>query len=188
MIKDKSGKSLTEEKDVIKRWTECCSELYNYEANGDPTVLNFTSIEEEESLPILRTEVEAATRSLKRGKSAGVDNIPGELIRAGGESLLDFLTRICNKIWQTGEWPNAWTTSLVITLPKKGNIQLCQNYRTISHTSKVMLKVILNRLKPQAENIIAEEQAGFRVGRSTTEQIFNFNLRVLCDKYQQHQR
>ena len=59
MIKDKSGKSLTEEKAVIKRWTEYCSELYNYEANGDPTVLNFTSIEEEESLPILRTEVEA---------------------------------------------------------------------------------------------------------------------------------
>ena len=49
-----------------------------------------------------------------------------------------------------------------------------------------LLKVILNRLKPQAENIIAEEQAGFRVGRSTMEQIFN--LRVLCEKYQQHQR
>ena len=41
-----------------------------------------------------------------------------------------------------------------------------------------MLKVILNRLKPQAEEIIAEEQAGFRAGRSTTEQIFN--LRILC--------
>ena len=159
------------------------------EANGDPAVLNFTSIEEEESLPILRTEVEVATRSLKRGKSAGVDNIPGELIRAGVESPIDFLTRICNNIWQTGEWPSAWTTSLVITLPKKGNIQLCQNYHTISlisHASKVMLKVILNRLKPEAENIIAEEQAGFRVGRSTTEQILN--LRVLCEKYQQHQR
>ena len=49
-----------------------------------------------------------------------------------------------------------------------------------------MLKVILNRLKPQAEKIIAEEQAGFRAGRSTTEQIFN--LRVLCEKYLQHQQ
>ena len=48
-----------------------------------------------------------------------------------------------------------------------------------------MLKVILNRLKPQAEKIIAEEQAGFRAGRSTTEQIFN--LRNLCEKYIQHQ-
>ena len=49
-----------------------------------------------------------------------------------------------------------------------------------------MLKVILNRLKPQAEKIIAEEQAGFRAGRSTTEQIFN--LRILCEKYLQHQQ
>ena len=49
-----------------------------------------------------------------------------------------------------------------------------------------MLKVILNRLKPQAEEIIAEEQAGFRAGRSTTEQIFN--LRILCEKFLQHQQ
>ena len=49
-----------------------------------------------------------------------------------------------------------------------------------------MLKVILNRLKPQAEEIIAEEQAGFRAGRSLTEQIFN--LRILCEKYLQHQQ
>ena len=48
-----------------------------------------------------------------------------------------------------------------------------------------MLKIILNRLKPQAEKIIAEEQAGFRAGRSTTEQIFN--IRILCEKYLQHQ-
>ena len=36
-----------------------------------------------------------------------------------------------------------------------------------------MLKVILNRLKPQAEKVVAEEQAGFRAERSTTEQFFN---------------
>ena len=49
-----------------------------------------------------------------------------------------------------------------------------------------MLKIMLNRLKPQAEKVIAEEQAGFRAGRSTTEQIFN--LRILCEKYLQHQQ
>ena len=49
-----------------------------------------------------------------------------------------------------------------------------------------MLKTILNRLKPQAEKIIAEEQAGFRAGRSTTEQIFI--LRILYEKYLQHQQ
>ena len=103
--------------------------------------------------------------------------------------MIDVLTEICNRIWRTGEWPTPWTQSLIITLPKKGNLQLCQNYRTISlisHSSKVMLKVILNRLKPQAEEIIAEEQAGFRAGRSTTEQILN--LRILCEKYLQISR
>ena len=49
-----------------------------------------------------------------------------------------------------------------------------------------MLKIILNRQKPQAEKIIVEEQAGCRAGRSTTEQIFN--LRILCEKYLQHQQ
>ena len=121
--------------------------------------------------PILREEVEIAVASLKKGKSAGVDNIPAELVQAGGETMEDVLTEICNRIWRTGEWTTPWTQSLIIKLPKKG---------------KVMLKVILNRLKPQAEEIIAEEQAGFRAGRSTTEQIFN--LRILCEKYLQHQQ
>ena len=49
-----------------------------------------------------------------------------------------------------------------------------------------MLKIILNRLKLKAEKVIAEEQAGFRAGRSTTEQICN--LRILCEKYLQHQQ
>ena len=75
-----------------------------------------------------------------------------------------------------------------MTLPKKGNLQQCKNYRTIRLTSlpsKIMLKIILNRLKLQAE-VIAEEQAVFRAGRSTTEKIFN--LRILCEKYLQHQQ
>ena len=139
--------------------------------------------------PILHKEVEAAVKSLKKGKSTGVDNIPAELLQQGREAMVNTLLIICNKIWRTGEWPTLWTQSLVITLPKNGNLQLCQSCRTISlisHPSKVMLKIILNRLKPEAEKIIAEEQAGFRPGGSTTEQIFN--LRILYDRYLQHQQ
>ena len=172
----------------MNRWTEYCSELYNYKANGDPSVLNCPQTDTEDDHPILCREVEAAVQSLKKGKSAGVDNIPADLVQAGGEDVVTALTTICNKIWQTREWPTRWTQSLVITLPKKGNLQQCQNYRTISlisHPSKVMLKIILNRLKPQVKKIIAKEQAGFRAGGSTTEQIFN--LHILCEKYLQHQ-
>lgn len=188
-IQDEAGNCLTEEKDIINRWTEYCSGLYNHPVNGDPEVLGITGPGEDDDFPILREEVEAAVKSLKNGKAPGIDNIPSELIKNGGSITIDVLTKICNKIWQTGQWPTTWTQSLVITLPKKGNLQQCSNYRTISlisHPSKVMLKVLLNRMKPQAENIIAEEQAGFREGRSTTEQIFN--LRIISEKYQQHQR
>ena len=103
--------------------------------------------------------------------------------------MIEILTTIYNKIWKTGEWLTTWTQSPVIKPPKKGDLQLCQKYRTISlisHPSKVMLKIILNRLQPQTVEIIAEEQAGFRAGRSTTEQIFN--LRILGEKYLQHQQ
>jgi len=188
-IQDDAGKCLTEEQDILTRWTEYCSELYSHQTKGDPEVLKCPSPTNTDTYPILREEVEAAVKSLKKGKAAGVDNIPAELIQVGGEAMIDALTIICNKIWQTGEWPTCWTQSLIITLPKKGNLQKCQNYRTISlisHPSKVMLRVLLNRLKPQAETIIAEEQAGFRAGRSTTEQIFN--LRILCEKHLQHQQ
>ena len=59
------------------------------------------------------------------------------------------LTEICKMIRRTGEWPTPCNESLIITLPKKGNLVLSQNYRTISlisHSSKVMMKVIFNRL------------------------------------------
>ena len=161
-IQDKSGKCLTEEKEILSRLTEYCSELYNYESCGHNTVMDCSQPPEEDLQLILREEVEIAVASLKKGKSAGVDNIPATLVQAGGETMIDVLMEIYNRIWRT--------QSLIITLPKKGNLQLCQNYRIISlisHSSKVMLKVILNRLKPQAEVIIAEEQAGFRAGRST---------------------
>ena len=65
-------------------------------------------------------------------------------------------------------------------------MQQYQTYQMISLISEVMLKIILSRLKQQAEKIIAEEQAGFRAGRSTIEYIFN--LRILSEKYLQHQQ
>ena len=99
-------------------------------------------IDTEDDHPILRKDVEAAVQSLKKGRSAGLDNIPAELVQADGAAVITVLTTICSKIWETGKWQTQRTQTFVITLPNKGNLQ--------QHPSKVMLKIILNRLTPQA--------------------------------------
>ena len=84
VIQNKNGEVLTEDRDMLKRWTEYCSELYNYKTNGDPEFASAHESTNIDSDDILRAEVEEAVRMLKKGKSAGVDNIPGELVQAGG--------------------------------------------------------------------------------------------------------
>ena len=81
------------------------AELYNHESCGDKAVPDCSQDLE----PILREEVEIAVAS--KGKSAGVDNTPVELVQAGGETMIDVLTEteICNRIWRTGERPTQWT-------------------------------------------------------------------------------
>ena len=55
-VQDRSGKCLAEERQILKRWTEYCSELYNHKADGDPTVLNCSQTDTEDAHPILRKE------------------------------------------------------------------------------------------------------------------------------------
>ena len=126
--------------------------------------------------------------NLKSGLFKYSFSVPAESVQAGREAIIYILTAICSKIWKTGKWPTTWTQSLVFT-PRKATCS-CARTTEPSALSAILarscLKIILNRLQPQAEEIIAEEQAGFRAGRSTTEQIFN--LRILCEKYLQHQQ
>ena len=93
-----------------------------------PSALYCPQTDTEDNYPILCKEVEAAVQSLKKRKSAGVNNIPAELVQGRGEEVITALTTVCSKIWQTQEWATPWTQSLVITLPKKGNLQQCQHY------------------------------------------------------------
>ena len=82
---DRSGKCLNEEREILNQWTEYCTELYNHKANGDPSVMDCPQTDTEDDHPIPRKEMEAAVQSLQKGKSAGVDNIPAELVQAGGQ-------------------------------------------------------------------------------------------------------
>ena len=126
-IQDRSGKCLTEEQEILSRWTEYCLELNNLESCGDNTVLdcNQPPNPEKDLQPILCCSI----ASLKKGNSAGVDNILADLVQTGEETMIDVLTEVCNRIWRSGEWPTRWTQPLIMTLPEKGSLQLCQNYQ-----------------------------------------------------------
>ena len=54
--------------------------FYHYKTDGDQIVLDCSQILDEELHPILREEVGAPVKALKMEKSAGVDNIPAELV------------------------------------------------------------------------------------------------------------
>ena len=86
------------------------------------------------------------------------------------------LHSICQQIWKTQKWPQDWKRSVFIPIPNKCNVKECSNYHTIaliSHTSKVMLKILKARLQQYVNRELPDVQAGFRKGRGTRDQTAN---------------
>ena len=97
-------------------------------------------------------------------KSSG----PVELFQILKDNAVKVLQSICQQIWKTQQWPQDWKRSVFIPIPKKDNSKECSNYCTvalISHTSKVMLKILQVRLQQYVNCEPADVQAGFRKGR-----------------------
>ena len=96
-------------------------------------------------------------------KASGGDGIPVELFQIIKDDAVKVLQSICQQIWKTQQCPWDWKRSVFIPIPKKGS-----NYRTIaliSHTSKVMLKILQARLKRYMNHELPDVQPGFRKGR-----------------------
>ena len=95
----------------------------------------------------------------------------------------------CQQVWKTQQWPQDWKRSVFITIPKKENAKECSNYCTIaliSHASKVMLKILQNRLQQYMNCELPDVQAGFRKGTGTRDQIAN--IRWIMEKAREFQK
>src|ERR1700733_4837505 len=111
------------------------------------------------------------------------------MIKAGGQSSIQMMHKLCNKIYETKECPKDWGKATIVPIHKKGDKKECSNYRAISLLSiagKVYTKILQMRLKRYVEEEMSEEQAGFRKGRGTMDQIFT--LRQMSEKYIEHNR
>ena len=108
--------------------------------------------------------------------ASGGDGIPVELLQILKDVAVKVLHSICQQVWKTQRWPQNYKRSVFIPIPKKGNAKECSNYHIIvliSHTSKVMLKILQARLQPYVNCDLPDVQAGFRKGRGTRDQIAN---------------
>ena len=108
--------------------------------------------------------------------ASGSDRIPPELFKILKDDAVKVLHSIRQQIWKTQQCPQDWKRSVFIPIPKKGKAKECSNYRTIvliSHTSKIMLKILQARLQQYLNHELPDIQAGFRKGRGTRDQIAN---------------
>ena len=119
---------------------------------------------------ILECEVKWALGSITMNKFSGGDGSPAELFQILKYDAVKVLHSICQQIWKTQQWPQDWKRSIFIPNPKKGSAKECSNYCTtaiISHSSKVMLKILQARLQQYVSRELPSIQAGFRKGRGT---------------------
>ena len=109
-------------------------------------------------------------------KASGCDGIPVELFKILKDDAVKVLHSICKQIWKTQQGPQYWKGSVFIPIPKKGNAKECSDYFIIvliSHTSRIMLKILQARLQRYMNCEFPDVQAGFRKGRGTRDQIAN---------------
>ena len=124
---------------------------------------------------IIECKVKWALGSITMNKARGGDGIPVEL-QILKDDAVKVLHSICQQIWKTQQWPQDWKRSVFTQIPKKGNAKECSNYHTtvfISHTGKVMLKILQVRLQQYMNCELPDVQAGFRKGRGTRDHIAN---------------
>jgi sorting nexin-29 len=129
---------------------------------------------EEESLPTTE-EVEMAVQKLKKHKAPGMDNVPAELLKYGGNEIIIHLHTIIKEILLTEKMPTDWNLSIICPIHKTGDLMECSNYRGVSLLNtayKMLCTILFTRIPPFAENIIENYQSGFRKNSSTVNQMF----------------
>jgi hypothetical protein len=110
--------------------------------------------------------VEIAIGKLKSYKFPGTDQIPAELIKAGGKTLYSEIHKLICCIWNKEELPQQWKESVIVPIYKKGDNTDCNNYRGISLLStayKILSNIFPARLTPYVNQAIGDHQWGFRL-------------------------
>ena len=176
-VKMRDGTPPKSDKDLLAEWQEYFSSLLNNDNGQNPSDLPQPAAQDlpiHDHPPTLEETLEAI-RQMKTNKAAGLDcAITAEALQGGGDAMADVIHCFCAEVYSNLTPPDQWITSVIVPLPKKGDLSLMTNYRGISLLSiaaKVYNKILLNMIRDKVDPILRKNQAGFRPGRSCAQQI-----------------
>lgn len=175
-LNNREGKVLREQDRILSRVKEFYEEIYSgtqIRSNQD-----VETSEWDESQSILKEEVEWAIKDTKEGKAGGIDRITVEMIKAGGETIVEFLTNLYNTCLRNGILPDEWYLARLVLLFKKGDRKELKNYRPLSLLCveyKMLSKILTKRLDNHLDYFLTPDQAGFRPDFSTIDHMFLLN-------------
>jgi hypothetical protein len=107
-IEDQNGSLKTYVYEIAETWRQYCQKLYSKEDIQEEEL----EINESDNMGepnTLKDEIQTAIKKLGKGKAPGPDNLIAEIITASGELRIELLHKLCNKIWNTKQWPMDWT-------------------------------------------------------------------------------
>ena len=170
-LKTKNGKITRNQDHILKEAANFYSELYSSpeEIRDTSTPSNTNNIP-----AILKEEVAAAIKEMRKGKASGEDKLTVDILKEAGNETIEVITKLFNKCITLCDVPKDWKNAIIILLFKKGEKEDIRNYRPISLLSvlyKILMKVLTNRLQKQLDAVQPKEQAGFRSGFSTIDHI-----------------
>jgi len=176
-VKSKNGDLLKSKEARAERWKEHFHEVLNRDPPEQPPEEDDEEFEELDisTEPPSLLEIQRAVKQLKNGKAPGVDQITSEMLKADVEQTSVELKYLFDIIWERETVPKQWNKGLICKIPKKGNLQECGNWRGVTLlplVSKVLSKILINRIQTGVDPSLRKEQAGFRRGRGTVNQIF----------------
>ena len=172
-IKDRNGVNLTEAEDIKKRWREYTKEVYKKDLH-DPD--NYNSVRTHLKPDILECKVKWALGSITTIKASGDDGTPVELFQILKDDAVKVLHSRCQQVWKTQQGPQDWKSQFLFQFQRKAmpkNALTSHTIALISHTIKVMLKILQARLQQYMNHELPDVQAGFRKGRGTRDQTAN---------------
>ena len=171
IVKDEKGDLVADSHSIVARWKNCFSQLFNVRGVKDVGQAQIHTAEPLVPEPSA-SEVELAIDTLKSRKSPRINQIPAEMIKAGGRTIFLEIHKLITSIWKRDELPEEWKQSIIIPIHKKGVKTDYNNYRGISilpTTYKILSNILLSMLIPYAKEIMGDHQCGFRRNRSTTD-------------------